>query len=329
METDERETLDARLHRKFPCGAQIFAGVAVELIVLGISYALGGWQQGRQDVGELAGAFDFVDEGGDLRDAIESLSVELDARESQIRQLESDDEGQKAIALAGSRWGSGDYPGALSALSEVADASPEAYSVYMDYSTQYTDMVLEQADELANERDYEGAVSLFEEAAEVITDSGLLRKLEEGKRSVEERRPKNMLDVVRAYESGGNDYTEFSSKESGAESFSMGGVKYMDGMTFSADINIFDDVSWAIYNLGGSYTALEFTACHVDGTDLGEDTVMQVFCDGELREEIPLSPDMMPVDVSLDLTGVNQLKLQVPSSGAAGPLYGVGDPKIS
>ena len=329
MSTDERETMDARFHRRRPIAAGIVGSLVVSAILAVSGWILGGVQQGQKDVGELAGTFDFVDESGDINDAIGSLSTELEAREDQIRQLESDEEGKKAISLARSRWDSGDYAGALTVLSEVAGVSSEAFSAYVDYSSQYVEMVLRQVDELVEERDYDGAISLLDDAIAVVEDSGYEKKLKDRKREVEEERPKGMLDVVRAYQSGGNPYVEYSSKESGAESFSMGGVKYLDGMTFNADINIFDDVSWAVYNLGGKYRTLEFTACHVDGTDLGDDTVLQVFYDGELKEEIPLSPDMLPVDVSLDLTGVNQLKLQVPSSGSNGPLYGVGNPKIS
>lgn len=329
MNADEQETMDARFHRRHPSVAGIAVSVVAGLILAGISWVFGGQWQGRENVEELARTFDFVDANGDFNDAIGSLRAELEAREDQIRQLESDEVGQRAIALAKSRWDSGDYVGALSALSEVEDSSSEVYSVYLDYSSQYAEMVLQQVDELVRGGDYDAAISLLDGAIGAVADSGYRQELEDKKVEVEDGRPKDMLDVVRAYQSGGNPYVEFSSKGSGAESFSMGGVKYLDGMTFNADINIFDEVSWAVYNLGGEYRTLEFTACHVDGTDLGDDTVLQVFYDGELKEEIPLSPDMLPIDVSLDLTGVNQLKLQVPSSGVHGPLYGVGNPKIS
>lgn len=329
MSANERETMDARFQRRHPIAAKIFIGVATSSILAVSSWALGGQQQRQEDVGELASSFDFVDEGGDLNDAIGSLHAELEAREDQIRQLESDEREQITITLAKGRWDSGDYVGALSALSEDADVSSEVFSVYAEYSSQYVEMILRQVDELIEGRDYDGAISLLDEAIGVVEGSGHEKQLEDRKEEVEEERPKDMLDVVRAYQSGGNPYVEYSSKDSGGESFSMGGVKYLDGMTFNADINIFEDVSWAVYNLGGKYRTLEFTACHVDGTDLGDDAVLQVFYDGELKEEIPLSPDMLPVDVSLDLSGVNQLKLQVPSSGSNGPLYGVGNPRIS
>lgn len=141
--------------------------------------------------------------------------------------------------------------------------------------------------------------------------------------------PKKMLSVAPAYQSGGNPYKEYSySDNSGTETFSMGGIKYTDGMTFNADINIFDDVSWAVYNLGGNYNTLEFTVGHVDGTFNGDKNTLQVFFDGELREEIPLSPDMLPEPITLDVSGVGQMKMQVLASGNDNPVYGVGNPII-
>ena len=37
----------------------------------------------------------------------------------------------------------------------------------------------------------------------------------------------------------------------------------------SMDVNIFVDVSWAVYNLDKQYKTLEFIVCHADCTDLG------------------------------------------------------------
>lgn len=139
--------------------------------------------------------------------------------------------------------------------------------------------------------------------------------------------PKKMLTVAPAYHAGGNPYKEYSYNDnSGTETFSMGGVKYTDGMTFNADINIFDDVSWAVYNLGGNYNTLEFTVGHVDGTFNGSENTLQIFFDGELSKEIPLSPDMLPESVTLDVSGVKQMKMQVLASGNDNPFYGVGNP---
>lgn len=170
------------------------------------------------------------------------------------------------------------------------------------------------------------AVSLVGEALKVLPDSTILKdKQQELLKSY----PQKMLDVVPAYQSGGNPYKEYSYKNSGGtEYFSMGGIKYTDGMTFSGDNNVFDEVSWAIYNLNGEYNTLEFTVCHVDGTFNGGANTLQIFYDGELKEEIPLAPDMSPKKVSLNVSDVVQLKMQIHASGGDHPIYGVGNPMI-
>src|SRR5699024_7896753 len=115
----------------------------------------------------------------------------------------------------------------------------------------------------------------IDDALEILPESSILTNKKE---TIQMSLPQNMIEVVPAYQSGGNPYTEYCSSDSGGtQNFSMGGVKYSNGMTFNADYNVFEDVSWAIYNLQGQYTSLEFTVCHVDGTDNGDDTVLQIF----------------------------------------------------
>ncbi|WP_288440647.1 NPCBM/NEW2 domain-containing protein [uncultured Bifidobacterium sp.] len=325
----ETESSEERINKRHPIKVAIITGAIIAIIGALAGGVVTHYFQGNQIVEELARRFDFVDENGSLNDALESLYAELDARADQIQQLKSDDAGQKAIASAAAKWDSEEYAEAIRILSEVTDESSQAYAVYVDYCSQFVDITLKQVDTLIANKDYEGADSLLDEAIEVVKDSDFLDELKKKKQEIEDSRPEDMLEVVPAYQSGGNTYTEYSSKKSGEiDSFNMGGVKYTSGMTFSADINIFNDVSWAIYNLDEKYQSLEFVTCHVDGTDNGNSTTLQIFYDGELKEEISLAPDMSPKVVNLDLTGVRQLKLQVPASGGNGPVYGIGNPKI-
>ena len=76
------------------------------------------------------------------------------------------------------------------------------------------------------------------------------------------------------------------------------------------------------------YSTLTFTLCHVDGTDLGDNNVLQVIYDGVVKEEIEIAPDMTPKSISLDVSDVTQLKLQIGASGSNGPLYGIGNPVL-
>jgi hypothetical protein len=143
-----------------------------------------------------------------------------------------------------------------------------------------------------------------------------------------------MTDVVPAYEnSNAYNYKEYSAaKSGGADSFTMGGTKYTNGFT------LYQQQTWAIYNLNGSYTNISATLSHVDGTASStgsyyENGAVQVFCDGVLREEFPISATMYPTNISINVTGVLQLKIAYKQGNfldgfdVAGT-YGFGDPII-
>lgn len=214
----------------------------------------------------------------------------------------------------------------MSILNGVKTKTPEIETLINDYTNRYETYIINQTDTLKAEDKLDEANALISDALILLPQSLVLKNKEQ---EIKNSYPQNMINIVPAYQSGGNEYTEYTSSKSGAsKSFSMGGVKYTNGMTFNADINIFDDVSWAVYNLNNKYNNLEFILGHVDGTDLGNETFLEIYYDGELKEEISVTPDMLPKSISLDISDVAQLKLQVHSSGSDGPLYGLGNPMI-
>jgi hypothetical protein len=66
----------------------------------------------------------------------------------------------------------------------------------------------------------------------------------------------------------------------------------------------------------------------VDGTDNGRATALEIYFDGTLQKEIPLKPDMSPVQEILNVTNVGQIKFRVKPSGGDAPYYGIGDPVL-
>ncbi len=263
---------------------------------------------------------------GSLNAQLNELTTKIDNQQALINEQNSADEINKIIQNATEYGNSFDYVQALSILNGVKEKTPEIELLINDYSQKYESRIIEQVNNLKVEEKLDDASNLINDALNVLPNSQILKdKLQEIKDSY----PQNMVDVVPAYQSGGNTYTEYTSLKNGAsEYFTMGGVKYTNGMTFNADINIFDDVSWAVYNLDKKYSSLEFMLGHVDGSDLGHETFLEIYYDGELKEEISVTPDMLPKPVSLNLSGVAQLKMQVRSSGNNGPLYGLGNPII-
>lgn len=261
-----------------------------------------------------------------LNTKLNELNTKINEQQNLINQQNSEDEINEIIQNATEYGNSFDYIQALSILNNVKNKTPEIELLINDYSQKYETSIIEKVNNLKEEEKLDDATNLINGALNVLPNSQILKdKLQEIKNSY----PQNIVDAIPAYQSGGNTYKEYTSTKSGAsEYFTMGGVKYTNGMTFNADINIFDDVSWAVYNLDSKYTSLEFILGHVDGSDLGRETFLEIYYDGQLMEKISVTPDMLPKPVSLDLSGISQLKMQVRSSGNNGPLYGLGNPVI-
>ena len=141
-----------------------------------------------------------------------------------------------------------------------------------------------------------------------------------------------MTDVLPAYQSTTQDstarYKEYSAlKSGGAESFYLGGVKYLDGFTITNSRN----EAWAVWNTNSQYQSMTATLCHVDGTDVYVNSsrphVLLIYCDGVLRDEISVSPSMSPKPITINLAGVNQLKIVMPYTYSSAH-YGFGNPII-
>lgn len=274
----------------------------------------------------LAKYFDSVDKEMSYNQALEAVYNDTQNMKSEIADLKSGKIDGILIESAQDFANSNNYITALSILNSVETKSPKIDALINDYTQKYENSVMKEVESLEKEDNFDKAKKVLEDGLKIASNSKVLKNKQQELNKVHSQ---NMVEKVPAYQSGGNEYKEYNANKTGAtEYFTMGGVKYTNGMTFNADINIFDDVSWAVYKLDGKYSNLSFTVCHVDDTDLGDKTTLQVLYDGNLKKEISLAPDMYPKKVTLDISGVKQLKLQVPSSGGDGPVYGVGNPII-
>lgn len=283
----------------------------------------------QKTVETLAGYFDSVDKDMSYDKSLKKIYKEYNEVKEENEKLKKEMEDynsnkiiEESLKRAETYAQSEDYENGLKILMGIGKKTTDIEILMEQYTTEYENQILVEANKLVEQKDYDGTIEILKEALNIIPNSEMLKnKMDE----VQEFYPKNMLEVAPAYQSGGNNYEEYID---GSKSFTMGNEKYIYGMTFSADINIFHKVSWAIYNLSSNYKTLEFMVCHVDGTDIGDTTSLQIFYDGILHEEIPLSPEMFPEKIELDVTGVNQLKMQVGASGADNPLYGIGNPVL-
>jgi len=243
-----------------------------------------------------------------------------------------------AIALFGGAYGNGQKVVAAEQKEEIQveslgeDKGTEALNV------QSKDDILDKAKAFADSNDYISAIALLNAAESVFgKDTELTEKKEEYEElyisSILEKNDTVNSDneddsdpniFLKAYQSKGN-YKEYSAKESkNSESFTMAGQEYFDGFTFKC--KVYQGGIWSVYYLEGRYSRLQFTLCHVDGTDVGEKNTFKIICDDVVTEEIEVSADMAPKQITLDVSGVEQLKFQMGDDRAGEPVYGVGNP---
>jgi len=118
-----------------------------------------------------------------------------------------------------------------------------------------------------------------------------------------------MFDVVPTYQS--HWFFEYSNLKDPTKSFTMAGQKYTNGCQMGNE-------GYALYNLNGQYKKIKGKIGHWDGGGTSNGT-LYIYTDGKLYKEIELKADMIPTDISIDVTGVLQLKLEL--KGAVGSQY--------
>ena len=143
---------------------------------------------------------------------------------------------------------------------------------------------------LENE-DYVSAKRVVENALTILPNNAELKELEN---DVEDSTPTYLLDVCKPYES--NRFAEFVN----GETFAMGGKAYTNGFSLRE--------GYALFNIDSNYSTLSFTVGHCDGTDMNSTTI-KIYCDGILKKEIQMTAEDLPQKVTVDITGVNQLKI--------------------
>ena len=145
-----------------------------------------------------------------------------------------------------------------------------------------------------------------------------------------------MLQVVPAYQSQSSysgfinragKYTEYksnSNKGNGDGTFKIAGVEYNNGAVWTSTNNssrYYSDQVYALYNLEGKYKTMRAVAGPVEGTT-NTNGKMVIYGDEKIIREITLTPDMIAANITIDVTGVKQLKIMVESYNSA--MYGLG-----
>lgn len=93
--------------------------------------------------------------------------------------------------------------------------------------------------------------------------------------------------------------------QSEGQSFQMSGQRYSNGIDALA---VNSEKGYALFNLNGQYSSMEFTYGHIDNSKL-HDAILAFYVDGELVEEIDVPAEGLPQTTSVPLNHGLQLKI--------------------
>lgn len=124
---------------------------------------------------------------------------------------------------------------------------------------------------------------------------------------------KNMMEICPPYQT--KYYKEFLQSE--GKSFLMGGTKYSNGFRLAGK------GAWALFNLNGKYSSIDFIIGHVDDSGM-KDVIVTFIVDGSVAMEIEVKADELAKPISLPLNYASQLKVMT-SDGLTYTYIGFGN----
>lgn len=311
---------------------------------------------------EVAGIIDEAGgmaEVGDYENALDKVQAGLITypkskvlQDKEKEYLEAIDEQIKKdmLSQAAELAGVDDYGAAVDLLEEKLEAYQDdgeylkAYDTYRQaYAAQVKSEASAEADTLAGQKDYLGAMQAIEKVISAVgEDEGMKRKL----LSYEEAYVTEQLALVDAsmesqdYEAAEKildaaikelpqnqelhekwaeveeskpkffldvcrpyEWSEYNYRE--PDQIVMSGISYTKGFVLGGD-SIGDP--FALFNLRGKYESMTFTLGHVDGSTLNNG-VVNIYLDEQLVESIKLECESLPQEYTISLEGASKLKI--------------------
>lgn len=112
-----------------------------------------------------------------LNDALESVYKDYANAEAEPNALKDGEAGKQALADARVAWDSGKHAEALASLSKTSKKSGDCAIAFAEYSSNYADEVLAQANELALSKKHDEAKSVLKTASKVVKDPARINEL--------------------------------------------------------------------------------------------------------------------------------------------------------
>ncbi len=236
----------------------------------------------KEALKEINAAYDILPDSVDTKDLDtvkeETLALYQAEITSEVDELVEDDNFDDAFAL----------------IDEAIAVDSNDYFTELKATTEgkYVEHVTGIVEDYLDDGDYISAQRVADNATTKLPDNEDLEDLSE---RVEKETPTYLLDVCKPY-STTEGYTEYIN----GETISMGGDTYTNGFTIHYD-------GYAIFNLDSDYTNIGVTLGHQDDTDKSDATI-KIYCDDVLKKEIKIGHSDLPQRISIDVTGVKQIK---------------------
>ncbi len=103
--------------------------------------------------------------------------------------------------------------------------------------------------------------------------------------------------------------------------FSMGGVKYNEGIILIASNSWLDTRPACVsFNLSGKYDTISFTAGHIANSDVYKNDTIEIYADGVLIKTVEVDCTMLPQEYVVDVTGCKHLEF-ISGKATNGSMY--------
>lgn len=276
----------------------------------------------------LSDRYESVDREMSYEEALETLDKDikrLELENKKVEELELENTNLK-IAIeqfnqterAESYASSGNYGMAISILESIPEKSKDVTLLLNEYIANYESSAIAEAEALANNADFDEALSLIDEALKIVPNS---QALKEKKSNIT---PKYLIDTIECNKA--KNLFRLDKKET----VTMSGKRYRYAI-YSQQTNSVDSLfnnaysAFAVYNLEGKYSQLSGIIGHIDfsgsGTigmnDSGQvyDSEITIFGDDTEIGIITLRSSDDAKDFNFPVVGVNKLEFQVKCSG--------------
>ena len=224
-----------------------------------------------------------------LPDSVDTTELDT-VKEESLASYKTEVANEVTELTADSKWSE-----AFALIDEAISFDDNEYFQNLKTSTEdsYVTSVTATVQKHLDNEDYVSAKRVVDNSLTVLPENGDLKSLQS---KVQRETPTYLLDVVKPYAC--YNYTEFVN----GESINMGGTQYTNGFALGRYGN-------AYFNVAGAYNTLSFMVGHQDGTDMA-DAIFKIYCDEVLVQELHISCGSLPQKITIDITGVKQIKFE-------------------